>query len=103
MILLISFIAEQNKTDLVRVGDRNVEASRKKLAELQIPVLAADTGATYGRTVIFYIRLSAPDSCAVRQHNMCQPSDFGNWVPDCNPNAGAKSQSSQSIRAVANL
>lgn len=46
--------AFQNKTDLVRVGDRNVEASRKKLAELQIPVLAADTGATYGRTVIFY-------------------------------------------------
>lgn len=46
--------AFQNKTDLVRVGDRNVEASRKKLAELQIPVLAADTGANYGRTVIFY-------------------------------------------------
>ena len=45
--------AFQNKTDLVRVGDRNVEASRKKLAELQIPVLAADTGETYGRTVIF--------------------------------------------------
>lgn len=44
----------QNKTDLVRVGDRNVEASRKKLAELQIPVLVADTGANYGRTVIFY-------------------------------------------------
>ncbi len=46
--------AFQNKTDLVRVGDRNVEASRKKLAELQIPVLAADTRETYGRTVIFY-------------------------------------------------
>ncbi len=46
--------AFQNKTDLVRFGDRNVEASRKKLAELQIPVLAADTGETYGRTVIFY-------------------------------------------------
>lgn len=46
--------AFQNKTDLVRVGDRNVEASRKKLAELQIPVLVADTGANYGRTVIFY-------------------------------------------------
>ena len=44
----------QNKTDLVRVGDRNVEASRQKLAELQIPVLVADTGANYGRTVIFY-------------------------------------------------
>ncbi|MED9902643.1 MAG: chemotaxis protein CheD [Lachnospiraceae bacterium] len=46
--------AFQNKSDLVRVGDRNVEAAKKKLAELNIPVLAEDTGATYGRTVIFY-------------------------------------------------
>jgi len=46
--------AFQNNSELVRVGDRNVEASRKKLAELKIPVLAADTGASYGRTVIFY-------------------------------------------------
>lgn len=46
--------AFQNKSDLVRVGDRNVEAARKKLAELNIPVLAEDTGETYGRTVIFY-------------------------------------------------
>lgn len=46
--------AFQNKSDLVRVGDRNVEAAKKTLAALQIPVLAADTGETYGRTVIFY-------------------------------------------------
>ncbi len=46
--------AFQNKSDLVRVGDRNVEAAKKKLAELQIPILAEDTGATYGRTVVFY-------------------------------------------------
>lgn len=44
----------QNKSDLVRVGDRNVEAAMKTLAELQIPVLASDTGETYGRTVVFY-------------------------------------------------
>lgn len=46
--------AFQNKSDLVRVGDRNVEAAKLTLKKLQIPVLAEDTGATYGRTVIFY-------------------------------------------------
>lgn len=46
--------AFQNKSDLVRIGERNVEAARRKLEELQIPILAADTGETYGRTVTFY-------------------------------------------------
>ena len=46
--------AFQNKNDLVRVGDRNVEASIKKLKELGIPIVAKDTGESYGRTVIFY-------------------------------------------------
>lgn len=46
--------AFQNKSDLVRVGDRNVEATKKKLSELKIPILAQDTGDCYGRTVIFY-------------------------------------------------
>lgn len=44
----------QNKSDMVRIGDKNVEASKKKLAEMKIPVLAQDTGANYGRTVVFY-------------------------------------------------
>lgn len=39
---------------MLRVGDRNVQAVRKKLEELKIPVIAADTGENYGRTVIFY-------------------------------------------------
>lgn len=42
------------KTDTIRVGDRNVLASKKKLNEMRIPLLAEDTGSTYGRTVIFY-------------------------------------------------
>lgn len=46
--------AFQNKSDMVRIGDRNVEATKKKLAELKIPILAEDTGDSYGRTVIFY-------------------------------------------------
>lgn len=43
-----------NNSALLRVGDRNAEASRKKLEELGIPLLSEDTGDCYGRTVIFY-------------------------------------------------
>lgn len=43
-----------SKSDMIRVGERNVAASKKKLAELKIPILAEDTGDSYGRTVIFY-------------------------------------------------
>ena len=46
--------AFQNKSDLVRVGERNVEAVRRKLQQLMIPILASVTGKNYGRTVIFY-------------------------------------------------
>lgn len=46
--------AFQNKSDMVRVGERNVEASKKKLKALGIPLKAEDTGLNYGRTVIFY-------------------------------------------------
>lgn len=43
-----------SSSSLGRVGDRNVEAVKKKLNELRIPILAEDTGKNYGRTVIFY-------------------------------------------------
>ncbi|MDE7131131.1 MAG: chemotaxis protein CheD [Lachnospiraceae bacterium] len=46
--------AFQTKNDMVRVGERNVEATKKKLAQLKIPILDEDTGKNYGRTVIFY-------------------------------------------------
>ncbi|MBO5242060.1 MAG: chemotaxis protein CheD [Lachnospiraceae bacterium] len=45
--------AFQNNSNLVRVGERNVEASKAKLKELGIPILAQDTGENYGRTVVF--------------------------------------------------
>ena len=45
--------AFQNKSNLVRVGERNVEASKAKLKELGIPILAEDTGENFGRTVVF--------------------------------------------------
>ena len=44
----------QGRADMVQIGDRNVEASKAKLKELNIPLLAQDTGANYGRTVTFF-------------------------------------------------
>lgn len=46
--------AFQNNSELVRVGDRNVEATLQKLKEMRIPVLSQDTGLNFGRTVEFY-------------------------------------------------
>lgn len=48
------FAFSSTKSDLVRVGDRNVAACKAKLKELKIPILAEDTGENYGRTVVFY-------------------------------------------------
>lgn len=42
------------KSDMIRVGERNALASKKKLSEMKIPLLAEDTGKDYGRTVVFY-------------------------------------------------
>lgn len=39
---------------MLRIGDRNVEACIEKLKKLGIPLMAQDTGDSYGRTVIFY-------------------------------------------------
>ena len=44
----------QGRADMVQIGDRNVEASKAKLKQLNIPLLASDTGANYGRTVTFF-------------------------------------------------
>lgn len=46
--------AFQSKNDMTAVGQRNVEAVKKILAELKIPILASDTGLNFGRTVEFY-------------------------------------------------
>ncbi|GAE88997.1 chemotaxis protein CheD [Acetivibrio straminisolvens] len=37
--------------ELMRIGHRNVEAARKKLESLNIPIISEDTGGNYGRTV----------------------------------------------------
>lgn len=48
------FAFGSTKNDMVRVGERNVEACKAKLKELKIPITASDTGENYGRTVIYY-------------------------------------------------
>lgn len=46
--------AFNSNNDMLRVGDRNVEATKEKLNSLRIPILAEDTGANYGRTIEFF-------------------------------------------------
>jgi len=41
-------------SDMMRIGDRNAKASKSKLAELKIKLLAEETGENYGRTIEFY-------------------------------------------------
>jgi chemotaxis protein CheD len=43
-----------NNNEMMRIGERNVEATRQKLSLLNIPIVAEDTGANYGRTIEFY-------------------------------------------------
>lgn len=40
-----------SNNDILRIGERNVIASRKKLQELNVPIIAEDTGGNYGRTI----------------------------------------------------
>ena len=48
------FSFQGGNSSMGQVGQRNVEATKKKLGELRIPIIAENTGANYGRTVIFY-------------------------------------------------
>lgn len=43
-----------NNSDMVRIGERNVEATKKTLKSMSIKILSEDTGLNYGRTVEFY-------------------------------------------------
>ncbi len=44
----------QGRGNIMKVGERNVQATIEKLKELRITLLAQDTGESYGRTVTFY-------------------------------------------------
>jgi chemotaxis protein CheD len=41
-------------SDMMRIGYRNVIASKEKLTELRIPIVSEDTGGSYGRTIELY-------------------------------------------------
>ncbi len=43
-----------SNNEMMRIGDRNVEATKYKLNQLGIGIRAEDTGANYGRTIEFY-------------------------------------------------
>jgi len=40
-----------SKNDILRIGERNISASKKKLLEFNILIIAEDTGGNYGRTI----------------------------------------------------
>lgn len=42
-----------SKADVLKIGERNVIASKSKLKDLGIKVIAEDTGGTFGRTIEF--------------------------------------------------
>ncbi|WOO36556.1 chemotaxis protein CheD [Anaerocolumna sp. AGMB13020] len=46
--------AFNSNNDMLRIGERNIEASKQKLASLGIRIIAEDTGLNYGRTIEFY-------------------------------------------------
>lgn len=46
--------AFNNNSEMMRIGERNVEATKLKLYQLGIPIMAEDTGFNYGRTIEFY-------------------------------------------------
>lgn len=41
-------------SDIMRIGARNVAATKETLKELNIPIIAEDTGGNYGRTIELY-------------------------------------------------
>lgn len=41
-------------SDMIRIGQRNVEATKAVLQQFRIPVISEDTGGSYGRTIEFY-------------------------------------------------
>lgn len=46
--------AFSNNNEMMRIGERNVEATKVKLNQLGISIKAEDTGKNYGRTIEFY-------------------------------------------------
>lgn len=43
-----------DSSDIMRIGARNVAATKETLKDLNIPIVAEDTGGNYGRTIELY-------------------------------------------------
>ncbi len=41
-------------SDMLRVGERNVKATKEVLVKMHIPIISEDTGGNHGRTIEFY-------------------------------------------------
>jgi chemotaxis protein CheD len=46
--------AFKDVSEVMRIGDRNIEAARHILSLIRIPVLSEDVGANFGRTIELY-------------------------------------------------
>ncbi|MFA7214648.1 MAG: chemotaxis protein CheD, partial [Bacillota bacterium] len=44
----------KSANDLMRIGERNVEAVRRELKKHSVEIVAEDVGGSYGRTIEFY-------------------------------------------------
>ena len=44
----------RDASDIMRIGDRNVDASKDILTRMRIPIISEDCGANYGRTIELY-------------------------------------------------
>jgi len=41
-------------SEIMRIGDRNIEASRRILATIRIPIISQEVGSNFGRTIELY-------------------------------------------------
>ena len=44
----------QSRNEMMKIGERNVQATIRKLQQMNIKLLAQDTGENFGRTVTFF-------------------------------------------------
>lgn len=44
----------QAQNEMLRIGDRNIRATRDNLKNHNIPIISEDVGANYGRTITFF-------------------------------------------------
>ena len=44
----------KSSNELLRIGERNVEAVRRELSRQRVEIVAEDVGGNYGRTIEFY-------------------------------------------------